>query len=411
MKRIVAALLDATAVGALVLAPTGAMASAFALRENSATGMGTAFAGAASAATDASTIFNNPAGMTKLSGHQAEAVASVVYPSIHFQGTGTAGGGDGGDAGGFNLIPALYAMYDISPDWKAGLAVTTPFGLKTRYNSDWVGRYLGINTSVMTVDVNPNVAYKVNDWLSVGGGFSAQYLRTDLDKAVDLSLFGLPDGRARVKGDDVAWGYNLGFLFEPVEGTRVGVTYRSRMEHTVDGHEIFYGVPVANSEAKTSLTLPDSVTVSLTQAVTPRLSVMSDVQWTHWSTFDTLNIDAVVPDSTKFGFRDTFFVSVGASYKLTEGWTLRGGVAYDQTPVRPEFRTVRLPDNDEIFVSVGASYAFSDAFSVDIGYVHKFLPDASMTDSINAVAPNGTSIAGSFDVKADEVSIAGRLRF
>jgi long-chain fatty acid transport protein len=424
MRRIAIALLETTAVGAVaLLEPSGAMASAFALRENSATGMGTAHAGSASAANDPSTIFNNPAGMTRLSGNQVEAVASVIYPSIHFHGTGTAGGGDGGDAGGANVVPAFYAMYDISPDWKAGLAVTTPFGLKTRYNGDWVGRYLGINTSVLALDVNPNLAYKVNDWFSVGGGFSAQYLRADLDNAVPAAAFNATgaDARDRVKGDSVAWGYNLGVLVEPLQGTRVGVTYRSRMEHSLDGNELFYGtgalagLSALNSAARASLTLPDNAVLSVTQAVTSRLTIMSDLQWTHWSTFDALRIEAGVPSVTEFQFKDTMFYSLGAAYKLTDGWTLRAGAAYDESPVRREFRSVRLPDNDEILLSFGATYEFSDAFRVDIGYTHRFLPDAGMNDSVNAVSTAGgvttSSISGKYDVKADEISIAGRLRF
>jgi long-chain fatty acid transport protein len=425
MRRFAVALLHAVAV----LVSREATAAGFALRENSATGLGTAFAGAASSASDVSTIFNNPAGMTKLPGSEAGAVLTVIYPSIHFRGTGTAGGGDGGDAGGANLVPALYAMYEVSPDWKVGLAVTSPFGLKTRYNSDWVGRYLGINTSLKTIDVNPNVAYRVNDWFSVGGGFSAQYLKADEDKAIDFSVLGAPDGRARTIADGVGWGYNLGFLLEPRQGTRVGLTYRSRIENTLDGHEVFYGVPAGlpgglasaftNASAELSLTLPDNAIISATHKVTSALTVMSDVQWTHWSTFDDVRIVPTgtngAPDFTHVGFRDTVFVSLGASYRLSGGWTLRGGVAYDQSPVRREFRTVRVPDDDEIIISVGASYEFGDSFRVDIGYIHRFINDAGMNDSINASAAtsgNGASrIFGSFDVKADELSIAARLKF
>jgi long-chain fatty acid transport protein len=220
-----------------------------------------------------------------------------------------------------------------------------------------------------------------------------------------------------VKGDSVAWGYNLGLLVEPVQGTRVGVTYRSRMEHTVEGSELFYGtgalagLSALNSTARASLTLPDNAVLSVTQVVTPRLTIMSDLQWTHWSTFDALRIEAFAPSVTEFGFRDTIFYSLGASYKLTEGWTLRAGASYDQSPVRREFRTVRLPDNDEVSLAFGASYEFSDAFRVDFGYVHKFVFDAGMNDSINARDAFGNSISGTYDVKAEEVSIAGRLRF
>ena len=156
----------------------------FQIRENSTSALGNAFAGAAASTEDPSIIANNPAGMTGLSGNQASGDMSIIIPSAVFAGTGLTtarqmiSGGNGGDAGSARPVPAAYGLYDVSPDLKFGLAITAPFGLKTQYNSDWVGRYQAIKSDLETININPNVAYRVFDWLSVGGGPTIQHTHT-----------------------------------------------------------------------------------------------------------------------------------------------------------------------------------------------------------------------------------------
>jgi long-chain fatty acid transport protein len=165
------------AVATTALALVGnAWGSGFQIRENSASALGNAFAGAAAASEDPSIIANNPAGMMGLSGNQVSGDIGIIIPSAVFSGMGLTAarqpisGGNGGDAGGAQPVPAAYALYDASPDLKLGLALTAPFGLQTQYESDWVGRYQAIRSDIATININPNVAYRVSDWLSVGGG-------------------------------------------------------------------------------------------------------------------------------------------------------------------------------------------------------------------------------------------------
>lgn len=432
MKRTRRGLLTLLLAGTSLAQISGtAMASGFALRENSAATLGTAFAGAGSAAEDLSTIFWNPAGMTRFSGHQTQLTGTLIVPSIQFDGNGTSlgglaptGGGDGGDGGVAAVAPAFYGLIDFSPDLKAGLAVTMPFGLMTKYDSDWVGRYHGIKSDIKSTDINPNIAYRVSNWLSVGGGVSAQYFSTEFTNAINSTAIAgsaLPDGSARFEGDDWGWGFNLGILLEPVMGTRVGVTYRSSVEHEAEGDAKF-AVPAAlagvpnfqNSKATSDATLPETVAVSLTQVLTPRLTLVSDIQWTRWSRIEDLTIrrsDGSDIDSTPMNFDDTFFFSVGGIYRATENWTFRAGFAYDQTPVTDEYRTVRLPDEDRYLLALGATFKVSEAFQIDAGYLHYFMPDATMNKSENRDTVTGDVLSGDFSMHSDIVSLSGRLRF
>jgi long-chain fatty acid transport protein len=431
-----------------VLGVREAAASGFAIRENSAEALGTAFAGNASSATYLSTIFNNPAGMTEFTGDRAQVDASAIIPSEKFSGSAASSflglasfpisGGNGGDAGKFGFIPAAYVLHSFSPDFKAGLALTVPFGLKTQYESTWVGRYFGIKSEIETIDINPNFAYRVNNWLSVGAGVSANYLYADLTRAVDLNaatgrLPGtLPDANFRFNGADWAWGYNAGVLLKPLEGTNIGLAYRSRILHKLQGDANFtnvfpplLGIPafraaLASSPSVAPLNLPGNLDLSVTQKITDQLRIAGDVQWTNWSQVQSLAVrrdSGSVITSVPEHFRDTVFVSLGATYNFDDNWTFRAGVAYDESPVTDGFRTVALPDADRFWIAAGIGYKFSNGFSVDAGYAHIFIPDrASLSSSVNSNlgftgSPFVDQIRGSYSASIDLISLQTRFRF
>ena len=437
----IAAILGAALV--CVLGAREAAASGFAIRENSAEALGTAFAGNASSADFLSTIFNNPAGMTEFTGDRGQVDASLIIPSDKFSGGATEtcgrcppagttpiGGNNGGDAGKTGFIPALYALHSFSPDVKVGLAINVPFGLKTQYSSLWVGRYFGIKSEVESIDINPNIAYRVNDWLSVGGGISANYLYADLTKAVDLNAIlgfppgSVPDGHARFNGADWNWGYNAGLLLKPLPGTNVGIAFRSRIQHKLQGDQNFTGVPplppFANSPGRVSLNLPANVDVSVTHKITDQLHISADVQWTQWSSVQQLVVirdsgSPVAGSLISTHFRDTVFASVGATYNIDEHWTVRAGVAYDESPVTDGFRTVQLPDADRYWLAFGGGYKFSDGFSVDVGYAHIFIPGhPSLSSSVNSTLtlPGGVDkLRGSYSASVDLISLQARYKF
>lgn len=465
MKRLsaVAAILGAALICALAsLAARDAQASGFAIRENSAEALGAAFAGNASSATFLSTIFNNPAGMTEFTGDRAQFDASLILPSSRFEGgasetcnfcnpltgfkspgTFPISGEGSGNAGQAAFVPAGYILHSFSDDLKFGFAMTVPFGLATSYPEGWVGRYFGVRSALETLDFNPNLAYRVNQWLSVGAGVSAQYMSADLTQAVDENAiagapplpFGpFPDGRLRVHGDNWGWGFNGGVLLKPLPGTNIGLTYRSKVRHDIEGDADFTGIAaplsfsprLQSSSARATIVTPDSADLSITQKITDQIRVAMDVQWTDWSVFKTLGVlrtSGVLANTnlsapTQEDFRNTWFLSVGGTYNYDDHWTFRTGVAYDQTPVRSSNITVRLPDADRFWLSFGVGYKFSDGFSVDLGVAHIFMRDSNLNSSVNSVIPpsipgvSGTDrISGKFANQVDLISLQTRFRF
>lgn len=399
----------------LLVSQGNAFSAGYALIEQGVSGLGNAYAGGSASALDATTIFFNPAGLTRLNSPQFVAAGHVIIPSAKFtnQGsthilqprTGIALSGDNGkDAGVLALVPNLYFSMPLSQRFVAGIGINSPFGLETDYGSTWVGRYHAIKSSMMTVNLSPTVAYKVTDQLSIGGGINVQYIKAELSNAIDfgtmdaLGLFsplrlGLTpqgaDGFARLKGDSWGVGFSLGVLYEFTKDTRIGATYRSRLKQKLKGDAEFTGVPSAlsalpvfkNGTIRSDVTLPDSASLSLYHNIDEKWAVMADLTWTGWRTFDELRIrfdNPAQPDSvvtTKW--ENSMRYSFGVSFKPIDTLTLRTGVAYDETPIPDaQHRTPRIPDTDRTWIAFGAGYKLTDRINLDFGYVHIFFKDA-----------------------------------
>jgi long-chain fatty acid transport protein len=413
-----------------------ASGSGFQVRENSAAYQGTAFAGQASGNQDLSVMFANPATITQFSGSRVEAVASMIIPRAEFTGSATRvlpptpveGRGTDMNGGRFAFVPAFYAMTSITPDLKAGLAITSPYGLMTGYDNDWVGRYNALRSEVTTIDVNPNVAYRVLPWLSVGVGASVQYEKATLSRALNFAFLGAPDGTFRVDGDSWGFGFNGGVLLEPLDGTRIGLAYRSQIHHRIDGEADFtvpaaaafvLGRAVADSDASAEIRSPATATVSLTQRLTPTLDIMADVQWTNWGFFENLIVqrdDTTALTTQPENWQNSWFGAIGLAWRVNDELTLRTGVAYDQTPVRDEFRTARLPDQNRYWLSVGVGYKMSDAVAFDFGYTHVFIQNNTRIDETTPGAdglptPTGARLTGTYDAAIDILAASLKFRF
>lgn len=441
--RVAAVLALGGALAAVSAAPVAA--SGFALREQSATGIGNAFAGATAGAEDITFMFFNPAGLTRHSGNQIVGVGSLILPRTHFEyvsGTTAAGipigGGDGGkDAAVDAFVPAAYALWDVHPRLKLALAVNVPFGLETDYDDGWVGRYHGLRSRLRTATVTPTAAYQINDMFSVGAGLQVQYIDAKLTSAIDFgsagAAVGIPtalptqqDGLVDLKGSDIGIGFTLGLLFEPWTGTRLGVGYRSAIHHTFDGDADFEldnaGIGAALSAASgrfvdtgisVDLTTPDSLSFGAYHEIGERWAVMAEAAWTNWSRFRELRVqfdNPAEPDSvTREDWRDTWFFAAGATFRLSEKWTLRSGIAYDQSPIPADRRTPRIPSNDRTWISLGASYQPMQRLSIGFGYTHIFLKDGevelSVSDPGNLTRGSLTGkTASSIDILAAQVS-------
>jgi long-chain fatty acid transport protein len=418
------------------LAAGTAVAGGFSLFvESGAAAVGNAQAGSAALAEDATTVFFNPAGLTRLQGRQLSMVASGVRSSANFSNSGSTSaipaipltGGDGGDAGSWAFVPAAFYAMDVAPRLKFGMGLNAPFGLKTEYDDGWVGRYHALKSKLETISITPALALKVNDTVSLGVGFIAERAQAELTKAIDFgaacfgSAFGpaactaagiLPqtkDGKVKVEGDDWGFGFSLGALFQVVPSTRVGIAYRSKITHDISGDATFANPilpgPFAqltatpsttNTSAKASVTLPDTLSVSAVTQISPKWSALGDVTWTNWSRFKELRVrfgngapDSVTPEN----WHDTVRLAGAVNYQASDAWKVRAGVAYDPTPVKDTFRTPRIPDENRVWLAIGTNVKVSPASSLDFAYAHLFFNNPS----INKTEAGAGTLRGSYN--------------
>jgi long-chain fatty acid transport protein len=390
-----------------------AAASGFALIEQNASGLGYSYAGSAAAAEDASTIYYNPAGMSFLPrGMQLSAGLAAVGPSARFRDGGSTpaagrpAGGEGGDAGSWAGVPNFYWATDAGQNLKVGIGVSAPFGLKTEYDPTWIGRFQAIKSDVKTLNINPSVSYRVSDAVALGFGLNYQRIEAELTRAVSLGPAG--EGGVRVEGDDTAWGYNMGAMFQFAPATRLGVSYRSAIKYNVKGTATFSpGVPAASGDVTLDLKLPDNFSVALSHQFDSKWTLLADVTWTGWSSIKDLRVvrsNGTTLENTPENFRDTWRAGLGAIYRHNEAWSLKMGVAYDQTPVNATDRTPRLPDEDRTWLSVGAQYRVSRNGTLDFGYAHLFVKDASINQSAGSPLTSGT-LRGYFENSVDILGI------
>jgi long-chain fatty acid transport protein len=394
-------LLLSSAAFAVLLAAGEAAASGFMIRETSAESVATANSGDVSRADSASTAFNNPAGMVRLRGSQIETGAVVAVPSIKFEGSASVlgvlpvPGNNGGNAGPVALIPHFYGVMDLTPDIKVGLSVNAPFGSTAHYDDGWYGRYLENKTVALALDINPSIAFRLNDVVSVGAGVSAQYFR--LDAAANFPQFaifgpGTPDGVYNFKADGWTWGYNVGILVD-LGHTRIGATYRSEMDHEIEGALDFANMNpllgTVSGPANANANLPASATAGFTHQLTPFLSLSGQVQWTGWSSFEHVTIESANPDFVNYvGYEDSWMASIGGVYRYSDRLDIKAGFGWDGSPVSDQYRTVAVPDTDRYMLGFGLGYRFNPALTVDASFAHYIAAEkANMNLSANNTDP------------------------
>lgn len=399
-SRAISRMLALSAAGALLALPPSALAGGFYLKEQSAEGVGRAFAGETALASDASTVYFNPAGMTRFSRPLATAGAYALFINSVQSDQGTvrtaagplgtfpAGGNDGGNP--FDtpaLVGNFYAAVPIGNDrWWVGLGINTPFGFSSDYDSGFFGRYDSLTSDLMTVNIQPSVAYKVNEVLSIGGGINFQYVDVELTNALPNVVPGSPDGLFKVEGDDWSVGWNLGMQahFDRLD---LGVHYRSQVEHDLDGDLNITGLigPLAAQNgtfgAAAPLTLPDIVSAGAVYHVLDgKTRLLGDVTWFNWADFERIAVSASNGawfDSPQ-NYEDTWAVALGAEHDVSQRLTLRTGVQFDETPTRDSFRTTRVPDGDRWWLTGGATYELSDTYSLALSYAHIFVSEESL---------------------------------
>jgi long-chain fatty acid transport protein len=422
----------AASTALVAVTATSASAGGFAIREQSVTGLGAAFAGIAAGGPSISGMFWNPAVITQQPGLISESHLSVIVPKTditvtraQFETLGgpvpIAGPRSSGDIGQDALVPASYGSFQVNDKLFLGVGVTAPFGLVTNPNDTWAGRFHALTSSVFTLNVNPVAAYKVNDWFSVALGLQINYLEARLLNSVPIGLVaagaGIPgvpfgaEGVAQLNGDDWGFGATAGITLKPMEGTTIGIGFRSAVKHTLKGNGIISDGGVLSAGVGTiplggftgDITLPETVTLGIRQKVFESTTLLFGAEWANWSRFNELRVNFQAPPApfpttnlTTQNYGDSWFVSGGIEHQWNDKLMTRAGVGFEKSPVKDAFRTPRLPDNDRLWLSVGASYQVADWVAVDAAYTFISVDDAP----INLVgtgenAARGTLVANS----------------
>ena len=397
-----ALILSACAGFTLVTTHQQAKAAGFYLQEHSASNMGDAYAGSTTNAEDASTVYYNPAGMTALGRGQITVDGTGIFARTNLTDRGsTLGGGPVGGVDSDNpiidsLVPSAYLAYPVYQDkvW-AGFGFTTPFGLSYDYADNWYGRYDSIKSNLRTYDFQPSVAFKVNQYLSLGAGVDYQRATAELSQALFAGAF----GAATVNGSDDAWGYTAGATVTPMTGTKIGFDYRSAIKHDLQGRLVVAGTGLAdtNTGAHAELNLPDIATLGVSQDLTKQWTVMGQATYYGWSRFKSLTVitdSGVTAENTAENYRDTLGFSLGAEYKWNPQWTLRAGYQFDPTPTRSPFRDTRVPDSNRNWLTVGGTYNITPAIALDLSGAYIMMADTSVNVTRNIPAVPAVVDAG-----------------
>jgi long-chain fatty acid transport protein len=419
-KTIVISMLSAFVVWA-----DTAAASSFQLMEQNASGLGNAYAGQAAAAENSSTIFYNPAGMAQLPGTQISLAVSALGPSIQFTDSGKSNspvpgavplGDDGGDAGSWTALPTGYLSWQLNQSLWLGIGFTSPFGLKTDYDANFIGRFQSQTAELKTEDINPSVAWKINDLVTLGAGISYQDAQFTLDRPTITGISPPATvfiGSTHLDVSDNQWGWNIGAMLNFGPDSRIGVSYRSSISYDLGGTATISGVPLAGTVASpvtANIRFPDTYSIAFAQALNEQWELLGDLTLTRWSTIK--NVPVVTTSSSLFGpigtaldnfdfqFDDSVRIGLGVNDKVTRDFTLKAGIAYDETPVETQYRLVALPDNNRFWLALGGKYAFSKSATIDFGYAHLFVKDAS----INQTLPSQGSIIGTYSEDVNIVS-------
>ncbi len=387
MKSIVRYTAAATVSVAALLAAGAASASSFAIRSGqSAEGLGMAYAGAAAGGIGMGSMAWNPATITMFPGRNSQWNATYLYANGDYQPTSpttvqtpfgrvpiqAAGGsalGTGNIGGDGAFIPASYSSWQLTDRFWVGLTTGAPFGLRSKpENQVHAAQVFGRSAKVQTINFSPTVGYKVNDWLSIGAALQVQYFNASLKQASGIAVNAPP---VIIEGDTIDFGYRFGVTLTPLEGTTIGLAYRSSVRQTLEGT---LRTPLAVTPVKANLNLPDSVVFGVSQVINDQWQAHLGVEWTNWSRFRNIpvvtQVGGIPATSLNFQYDDSWYFAAGLEYKYNRDLTLRAGVAYELSAVNDYNRQIFISDNDRLWLSAGASYQINEKLKLDLGYTY-----------------------------------------
>ncbi|WP_049723336.1 OmpP1/FadL family transporter [Gilvimarinus polysaccharolyticus] len=420
----------------LAFTPLFAHGASFQLLEQSPSHLGKAFAGTGSDIIDASTVYFNPAGMSKLDKVSLTAGINFVATDAQFNNEGSSYSGEGDTTDELGVIPNLYAVVPLGDKLAVGFGINAPYGLASSFNDEWVGRYSATYSELQVVNINATASWAISDFIAVAAGVNYQTIEADLQSQVDSTLGVAPspatDSSAQIKGDDDGFVLDLSLLVTPSDSTSIGLVWREGGEFTLDGDATFElnaacspgagyptgappapttgslcagGLSALSGDIEADVSMPDTLTLSVTQYVTDGWALHADIAKTSWSSIQNIAVintgNGAQVDELDLQYDDTMRYALGTSID-TGTWTWRAGVAIDESPqTNPVHVSARIPDADRTWLSLGANWKLSDQMSMDFGYTHLLIDDASLREESTTAIGTSAVLAGSFDSSVD----------
>ena len=356
--------------------------------------VGMAGAGWSARAQDAATVFTNPAGMTRLPRSELLVGAQPLYMHVDFSpDSKTTTSGKNGDASTWLPAGGVYYAHNLNPRLKIGASAVGYFGLGLDYENDWVGRYYVQEVKLQAVGLQPAVAYRVADWLSLGAGVVALYGVLDQKVAVNNIGPNQDDGKLKIEDDDWTYQVNLGVLVEPRKGTRFGLTYLSEGDLEFKDKPNFKNLGplletalgkkgLLDAEIEIDFTMPQALMLSAYHELTDRWAMMGNLGWQDWSEFGMVDVTVASEDTSSLtldrNYKDTWHVALGAQYRATQSWLLSAGVSYDSSMMDDKDRTPDLPLGESWRFGLGARYDWSENLAFGAGYTLLWSGDLDM---------------------------------
>jgi long-chain fatty acid transport protein len=411
----------AVLIFSMVLCPSMSFSAGFRLPDQDATalGMAGAYAGQAD---NAAAVWYNPAGMTRLDGTRISGGTVGIYPVIiHENSTVNPGSTDVSERG-VSFPVHLFATHRLNDAIAFGVGINNPFGLST----DWdpymsATKYVATYSKIVTLEVNPNIAYKLNDSISVAFGAAYVHLSATLEKTVNIILPGpvlLGDHNIRLSGDGDGWGLNAAVLYKIAQNVQGGLSYRSRVKIDIDGDLGLTGGPAAASATgQTSITLPDLIQLGISYKASDKLTLNADLDYTMWSTFDRIVITSSNPlfnTTDEKQWHDVWCLRIGGQYQLTDQWKLRAGYVYDKNPVDESHFDTRTPDADRQGITIGTGYATGN-MAIDLAYMYlrfnkRTISNSQADNDSNPLTPDN-SLNGTYKSQAHLAGITIGYKF
>lgn len=363
----------------IAVASSHAMANGLAVNEQSASGMGTSFAGRSSSAIDASTVFGNPAGMSRLNRAEVSVGAAAIWPETDIETSSPNGFNytNKGDIAPDAVVPFAYYVRPLNDKWHFGLGLYVPFGVISDYEKSFQGRDHGLYSKVQVTTLQPTVSYRINDRVAVGFGPTINKIDGKLTSNPTANL-GRPDSYVRIKGDDIGYGYNLGILVDVTERLSWGVSYRSKVDYELEGTISFSGFPdgfgyEGQHDGTVDITMPESFDTSITYQANDKWTIYAGSVWTRWSRLKELEVvhKGPQPDPLEpLNWQNSWSHAIGVAYQVTPSVVLRSGFALDASPTSNEHRTVRIPVSNRKIYSLGLGWDIDQDWTLDVAYAY-----------------------------------------